>query len=732
MNRSFPFYHQLDAMDCGATCLRMVARYYGRFYSLDYLRELTYLGKQGVNLLSISDAAENLGLQTLPVKTTVSRLISDLPLPCIAHWKSEQHFVVIYRANSKFVWIADPAAGRFKLPIEEFVAQWASDVDMDSGEPVGVLLLLETTPDFFARDKQKVNKAGFGYILSYFGRYGSLITQLALGLLLGTIIQLVLPFLFKAIVDVGINNVDPNFIRLIIIGLAVLFVSQIAVELFRSWIILHVGVRVNIRLVSDFLIKLTRLPLRFFETKLTGDLLQRIADHERVQRFLTSTSLISIFSLVTFVAFAFVLAFWNLDVFFIFLAGTALTILWVVLFGRWRRETDYKQFDQYADNQGSLIELIGGMRDIKLHQAEKQKRWAWERVQSQLFRTSLDVTRIDQFQRSGAALINEGKNLLITAVVAYAVVDNRMTLGMLVAIQYIVGQLNSPINRVVEFVRALQEAKISLERMSEIHDKPGEESEGDKITLLPESGDLVLERVSFQYDGPHSSKVLRNIDLRIPKGKTTALVGTSGSGKTTLIKLLLHFYEPTEGFVRLGDISLRNLDSNIWRRECGAVLQEGYIFQDTIARNIALGDDIIDKEKLLRAVKTANIQTYIESLPLGYNTVIGREGQGLSQGQKQRLLIARMVYKEPAYIFLDEATTALDPFNEMLIMENLRDVFRGNTIVLVAHRVSTIMDADNIVVLEDGEIVEQGNHEELTYVQGAYYQLVRNQTELGG
>ncbi|MDX1940612.1 MAG: peptidase domain-containing ABC transporter [Saprospiraceae bacterium] len=728
MPKEFPFYQQLDAMDCGATCLRMIARHYGRYYSLEQLREMTYMGKQGVTLLGISDAAEYIGLQSLALKTTYDRLIRDIPLPCIAHW-NEDHFVVVYKVNKNSVWIADPAVGKFKLNKEEFIENWIDEED--DGEKLGVLLLLEPTPEFYEHDGEQVNKAGFGYILSYFRKYQNLIGQLVLGLLLGSVLQLIFPFLIKAIVDVGITTLDDSFITLVLIAQLVLFATQVAVEFFRSWILLHVGVRVNISLISDFLIKLTKLPLRFFDSRMTGDLMQRIADHERVQRFFSSTTLISVFSFFNFIAFSAVLLMWNPLIFIVFFIGTALNIAWILFFMRRRRDLDYKRFDQSAENQGALIELINGMQEIKLHNAEKQKRWAWERVQAKLFRTGLSSLRIEQVQRSGAVFINEAKNVFITFIVATAVINTEMTLGMLVAIQYIVGQLNSPLNQLVEFVRSLQEARISLERMNEIHIKEDEDSHPGKITLLPEYGDLIVENVSFQYEGPHSPMTLRDINLYIPRGRTTAIVGSSGSGKTTLLKLLLNFYQPTEGVIRVGDVNLSNIETRMWRSQCGVVMQDGYIFSDTIAHNIALGDEIIDKQKLLKAVKVANIQNFIESLPLGYNTKIGQDGVGVSQGQKQRLLIARAVYKNPEYIFFDEATTSLDAYNEMLIMENLEEFFRHRTVIIVAHRLSTVVNADNIVVLEGGEIVEQGTHEELTYIRGAYYQLIRNQLELG-
>lgn len=728
-SRGFPFYQQHDEMDCGATCLRMIARYHGRYFSLESLRELTYIGKQGVTMLGISDAAEHIGLQTLAVQTTYDQLKSVIPLPCIAHW-NENHFVVIYRVTERHVWIADPAQDKFRITREEFLQRWATDFT-DQGEPQGVLLLLQTTPEFKQQEEEKLNKSRWGYVLRYFRKYRGLMAQLLLGLVLGTLIQLAFPFLIKAIVDVGINIMDVSFIGLILIAQLVLFTAQTGLDALRSWILLHVGVRVNISLISDYLIKLTKLPLRFFDSRMTSDLMQRVADHERVQRFLSSTSLMSLFSFINFIAFAIVLIGWHARVFWVFLGGTGLYIAWIFFFVRRRREIDYRRFDQSSVNQSNLMELIHGMQDIKMFNAEKQKRWAWERVQAKLFRTSMSALQVQQLQRSGAIFINETKNLIIIFLVAQGVILGNMSLGMLVAVQYIIGAMNAQVSQLIDFLQAMQEAKISLERLNEIHISKDEEKVEEKITILPETSDLVVEQVSFQYNGPHSQMVLKNVSLVIPKGKRTAIVGRSGSGKTTLMKLLLNFYEPTEGTIRLGDINLANLSQKLWRSKCGVVMQDGFIFSDTIAHNIALGDEIVDKVRLLRAVKMANIQSFVEALPMGYNTRIGPDGLGLSQGQKQRLLIARSIYKDPDYLFFDEATTALDAFNEMIIMENLEDFFRNKTVVIVAHRLSTVMDADNIIVLEDGEIVEQGTHEELTYVQGAYYQIVRNQLELG-
>ncbi len=724
----FPFYPQHDEMDCGATCLRIVARHFGRFYSLEYLRELTHMDRQGVSMLGISEAAETIGMQSLAVETTFEQLASVIPFPCIVHW-DQSHFVVVYRIHRNRVWIADPAKGKYQLDQHDFMQHWISS--WDENEPHGIVLLLQTTPEFYSRDGEKVDKGGLSYILKYFNNYSNLVLQLCVGLFLGMLMQLIFPFLIRGVVDVGINNRNLNFISLVLLAQGVLFLTQVALEYLRTFILLHMGVRVQVSLISDYLIKLTKLPIRFFDSRMTGDLMQRITDHERIQRFLSSTTLLSFFSIINLIVFGVILFFWSWKIFFVFVVGTAINFGWVQWFMNKRRELDFKHFAQSSENQVNLMEMVNGMQEIKLYNAERQKRWAWERGQARLFRTSMSELRIEQLQRAGAMAINEGKNLLVVFLVAQAVVKTEMTLGMLVAVQYIIGQLNSQINRLVDFMRSVQEASISMQRINEIHLKQDEENPQEKMTLLPESGDIRLEEVSFQYDGTNSPYVLKEIDLVIPKGKTTAIVGRSGSGKTTLLKLLLNFYQPTEGVIRVGDIRMSNLSAKTWRSKCGVVMQDGYIFNDSIAKNIALGDEIVNKEKLLRAVKVANIQSFIESLPLGYNTKVGQEGLGLSQGQKQRLLIARAVYKNPDYIFFDEATTALDVFNEMVIMENLGEFFQNKTIIIVAHRLSTVMNADNIVVLEDGEIAEQGTHRHLTYLKGAYYQLVRNQLELG-
>jgi ATP-binding cassette subfamily B protein len=728
MRKSFPFYKQHDAMDCGATCLRMVARYHGRYYSLEYLREMTYIAKDGVALADIADAAEKIGMNTLAAKIGWDRLAEGLPLPLIAHWR-QKHFVVVYEVGNNYVRVADPAAGKVKLTKEEFLDGWVSDVV--EGEPHGIILLLETTPEFHDREGDKVDKSGFGHLFTYLTKFKSLFRQLIYGLMLTSLLQLVFPFLTQTIVDAGINNRDLDLIKLVLVGQVVLFFSYTSVSFIRGWILLHIGTRVNISLVSDFLIKLMKLPPRFFDTKLTGDLLQRINDNHRIEEFLTSSLLVTSFSLINFIIFGGVLMFYNVTIFFIYFSFTALYVTWILLFLKKRKELDYKRFDQMSENQSNLIQMISGMNEIKLHNAERQKRWQWERIQAKLYRVSIGYLALEQWQRAGATFFNEFKNLLITFVAAKAVMEGQLSIGQMVAIEYIIGQLNGPLEQLVSFIKLAQDAKISLERLNDIHKKEDEEGKESRLTILPENGDITLQNVFFRYGSQFSPMIIKGLDLKIPKGQTVAIVGSSGSGKTTILKLLLNFYQPTEGVVKLGDVSLNAIQNRLWRDRCGVVMQDGFIFNETIAKNIALGDEIIDKKKLLKAVKVANIQGHIESLPLGYNTKIGDDGVGLSQGQKQRLLIARAVYKNPEYIFFDEATNALDAYNELIIMDNLNEFFKGKTVVIVAHRLSTVKHADNIIVLDKGEIIEQGNHEELTQLRGAYYNLVKNQLELG-
>lgn len=725
----FPFTRQHDAMDCGPACLQMIAKYYGKNYSLQYLREHSFLTREGVSMLGISEAAEQIGFRTIGVKISYEQLANEVTLPCIVHWK-QNHFVVVYKIHKGRVYVADPGHGLIKYTTEEFLKNWISTKSDD--EEKGVALLLEPTPDFYAAQDEKPDKTKLAFIFNYLKPYKKYIAQLFLGLLLGSILQLIFPFLTQSIVDYGISNKNIAFVTLILIAQLVLFSSQTVVEFIRSWILLHISTRINISIISDFLIKLMKLPISFFDTKMIGDIMQRIGDHNRIENFLTSSTLNTLFSAVNLVIFSIVLCIYSIKIFLIFLLASVLYVLWVTIFLKRRRQLDHKRFAQAAAEQSNLFQMITGMQEIKLNNCERQKRWEWENIQARLFKVSVKGLALSQYQQAGAFFINESKNIVISFFAASAVITGDMTLGMMMAVQYIIGQLNSPISQLIGFIQSAQDAKISLERLGEIHNKEDEEKADDaRITIFPEDKTLSVNNLSFQYEGPLSEMVLQDVGLKIPEGKVTAVVGMSGSGKTTLVKLLLGFYPPVKGDIRVGDINLANVSHRVWRDKCGAVMQDGFIFSDSIAKNIAVGDETVDKQKLLHAVKVANIQDMIESLPLGYNTKIGQEGHGLSQGQKQRILIARAVYKNPEYIFFDEATNALDANNERVIMENLERFFQGRTVVIVAHRLSTVKNADNIVVLEKGRIVEQGTHRELTKLKGVYYHLVKNQLELG-
>ena len=724
----FPFFKQYDAMDCGPSCLRMIAAFYGKTYSLQKLRQLAHITREGVSLLGLSDAAEAIGFRTIGARISFEQL-KEAPKPCVVHW-DQDHFVVVYKFRKGKVYVADPAFGLVEYPEPEFKKHWLATVRQ--GEQKGICLLFDPTPKFFEHESEEKNRGNFRFLLKYLRPHRKLVVQLILGFIIGSLIQLIFPFLTQSIVDVGINTQDINFIYLVLAAQMMLFLSRMTVDFIRSWILLHISTRINISIISDFLIKLMKMPLGFFDTKMIGDLLQRIGDHHRIERFLTSQSLQVIFSVFNIIIFSIVLVIYNVWIFLIFLFGSLLYIGWVFLFLRKRRELDYKRFTQLSDNQSKLIQLINGMQEIKLNNFERQKRWEWERIQARLFKVNISGLSLQQYQQAGSIFINETKNIFITIMAATAVVDGNMTLGMMLAVQYIIGQMNSPLEQMIEFMQVSQDAKISLERLSEIHTHQDEEQDQQgKLSELPKNADLNISDLVFQYEGPHSPKVLNTISLAIPQGKVTAIVGTSGSGKTTLVKLLLGFYPPVSGTIKVGDSDLSAFQQHWWRAKCGAVMQDGFIFSDTIASNIAIGDDDINKERLGYAVRMANIQEFIETLPLNYNTKIGQEGVGLSQGQKQRILIARAIYKNPEFIFFDEATNALDANNEKVILENLDEFFRGKTVVVVAHRLSTVKNAHQIVVLEKGNIVEIGSHEELTKQKGAYYNMVKNQLELG-
>ena len=726
--KKFPNYKQTEAKDCGPTCIKIIAKHYGKTINTQQLRKLSETTREGSSLLGLSEAVESIGLKSLGIQLAYNKL-KEAPLPCILHW-NKNHYVVLYKIKKDTVYISDPAHGLISFTKKEFLQHWIGNNATEETQD-GIALLIEPTPKFYQEEFEEDEKFGFSFIFKYLFKYKKFIIQLIVGLLAGSLLQLILPFLTQSIVDVGIENQDLNFVYLILFAQLFLFLGKASLEIIRSWILLHLSTRINISLISDFFIKLMKLPISYFDVRMTGDLLQRINDHKRIERILTTSSLTVLFSFFNLIIFSLVLGYYSLQIFGIFVLGSVLYFSWVLFFFKKRKELDYKRFSQVSQEQSKVIELINGMQEIKLHNAERRMRWNWEYVQARLFKVATKSLALEQTQSVGSNLINELKNMLITILSAKLVIDGNITLGMMMAISYIVGQLNGPITQLINFMRDIQDAQISLDRLGEIHNMEDEEQVSDeKVTDIPSNKDIILNNISFRYTGG-LEPVLKDLSLNIPANKTTAIVGASGSGKTTLMKLLLGFYKVDSGDISLGGFNFNNISQKEWRRNCGVVMQEGYIFNDTIAKNIAVGEDYVDKTKLAHAIDVANIQDYIDGLPLGYNTKIGSEGNGLSTGQKQRLLIARSVYKNPHFLFFDEATSALDANNEKVIMEKLNTFFANKTAIVIAHRLSTVKNAHQIVVLDKGKVIEKGNHEELINLKGSYYHLVKNQLELG-
>jgi ATP-binding cassette subfamily B protein len=722
----------------------MIAHAYGRKYSLEFLREHSNISRRGVNLQGIGDAAEAIGMRTMGVRTTFDKLRDKAQLPCIIHWK-QVHFAVVYRVEKRKlpfqskehkeqIWlhVADPAHGLLKYTEEEFKKCWIST--RHEGEEKGIAMLIEPTPYFYEAETRPRQPLNLQFLVRYLRPYKKMMWQLLWGIFAGSLLQLIFPFLTQAIVDQGVGMKNISFIYVVLAAQLALVAGRASIDFLRRWILLHVSTRVNISFISDFLTKLMRLPMKYFDTKLAGDLIQRINDHSRIENFLTQSFLSIVMAGISLAVLGLVLAVYDFRIFGIFFLGSIVYAVWIRYFMKKRAELDHKNFAQMSVHQSNLIQMVQGMQEIKLTGSEKQKRWEWENIQAEIFKIKTKTLSLGQWQQGGAVMINEIKNVIITFVSASAVLSGHITLGAMLSIQYIIGQLHGPIEQLVSFMQQMQDANLSLERLGEIHGREDEEPDTDGTNIyldIDTTSGIDIRNVSFQYNGPHSPVILKNVSLHIPPGKVTAIVGGSGSGKTTLVKLLLGFYPVVSGDILIGNVPLSQASFKRWRGYCGAVMQDGYIFNDTIARNIAAGDDEIDRQQLLYAVTVANIRDFIESLPLKYNTKIGNEGNGLSQGQKQRILIARAVYKNPGFIFFDEATNALDARNERVIMENLEFFFRGRTVVVVAHRLSTVKNADQIVVLNNGEIAETVTHQELVAKHGAYYTLVSNQLELG-
>lgn len=717
----FPNFRQYSYNDCGPACLRIISNYYGKDYDIDYLRELVGVSREGSTLLALSKGAEEIGFKTLAVKVTLENM-EKLPLPCIIFSKPS-HYIVLYDITDKNIYCSDPSFGLIKFSKKEFLERWVDKEDE------GNVLLFETTDDFYKREMPKERKKiGLRFLLKYFYLYKQLIFQLFIGLLITTVFAILFPFLTQSLVDIGIGQKSVKFVYLILLAQLVLFFSQNAIGFIRSWIFLHISTKVNISLVSDFLFKLMRLPIMFIESRTFGDIYQRIFDINRLQNFLSSTTLNFLYSFISLFLFSFVLISYSLKIFIIFIVGSVLGIIWILMFLSKRKELDYKRFYESSSSQNSMVQILTGMKEIKLSGAEKQKRAEWEKIQSKIFKISIKSLYWSQIQQYGSIFFNQLKNIIITIIAANQVINGEITLGMMMAITYIIGQINAPIEQLIQIIQVFQDAKISLARVSEVYDNKEEEDPEKEYVKNPgENVTITLKNISFKYFKNDLNYILKNINLTIPANKITAIVGSSGSGKTTLLKLLLKFYDINEGTICIGDTNLNDISAKEWRRQCGSVMQDGYFFSDTIANNITLGNDEFDVKRLEDAIRISNLNEFVKTLPKGFETKIGMMGEGISKGQRQRILIARAVYKNPDFIFFDEATSDLDSENESQIMNNLLEFCRNKTVLIIAHRLSTVKNADNIAVLENGTITEEGKHSELLNKKGTYYRLFKSQ-----
>lgn len=728
--KTFTFYLQLESKDCGPTCLRMVAKHYGEEVNLETLRDLSETNRNGTNLYFLSQAAEELGFTSLVVQISLSE-INKAPRPMILHW-DQNHFVVLYdikiRMGRAKYFIADPAIGLLKLNEDVLKKHWLNLEKINQG---GIALLVERPIGFnksHSLDKKKPKE--LAKVLKYLVQYKQFLWQLIIGLLIGSLLQVFVPFLTQSIVDVGIRGQDLNFIYIILGAQIFLYLGRMSIQLMRNWILLHISVRVNVAMVSGFIMKLMNLPISFFDNKLTGDLLQRINDHRRIQNFIAVSSLDALFSIVSILVLGIVLAYYSLQIFVIFLIGSLFYCCWILFFLKRRRLVDNQQFKAQSEDNSKMLELINAMQDIKLFGIQRSQRQSWEQIQAKLYKINIDGLKVSQYQDAGAGVLNEIKNMVIIVVAAKLVINSEITLGVMLATSYIIGQLNNPLNLLINFSRDFQDAQISFKRVSEIHNLKDEENQESSVeTSLTELEEISLIDISFRYRGI-KNWALKNVSLTIPKNKVTAIVGHSGSGKTTMLKLLLRYYDTYEGKILIGKSSLHHHSPKKWRSHCGVILQDSHIFNEIIRYNIALSNEYINNENFQNAIRISNIESFVDELSSGYSTMIGKESMGLSSGQYQRILIARAVYKNPDYLFFDEATSTLDTDNERIITKRLSDFFQNKTVVIIAHRLSTVINADQILVLHEGEVVEKGTHTQLVKERANYYNLIKDQLEL--
>lgn len=721
------FTRQFDKMDCGPACIRMVASHYGKDYPLSYLRSLSHLTREGVSVAGIRDALEKIGANSASFEMTMEQLRTKCPLPAILHWE-QNHFVVLYdvkqhKLTKKWTYfVANPAYGKHGFSESSFEKYWLNG-------DTGIVIAVEPQEEFYDKKTVKEKHSLTRFARKYVWPFRWELSQSALSMLFGMLLALVTPFLTQAMVDDGINMRNMGLILNILFAQLSLFIGTFIMGLISSHVSLYMSTRININILSDYLGKLLKLPMTFFDTKSVGDYQQRLGDHGRLQNFITYSTLQTLFSIVSAPFYLAIIGWYSMVILSVYLLLTGLSTVWMIYFFRRRKALDYEQFKVNSENQNKQYELMSGITDIKLNGYDDYKMEEWRTLQERSYQMNVKMLKLGQIQETGFTLIGQLRNIFITCWIAAEVVNGHLTLGMMMSISAIIGLVNGPLSQLIGFLQQFQDAKISLERSEEVHLCANEDSIAQVDIPIDTPQDIEVNNLTFSYTGSIGQPALKNVSFTIPAGKKTAIVGESGSGKTTLMKLLLKFYEPTKGEIKLGGKNLKNFSAKSIRRASGIVMQDNFIFSDTIKRNIILGEQE-NNEQLKRALTTACLNEFIKKQPLGVNTKIGAEGIGVSGGEKQRIMIARAAYKRPAYLMLDEATSSLDAENEKNITQNLENDFKGRTQIVIAHRLSTVKNADRIIVLRNGEVVEEGNHVELIAQHGYYYQLIHNQLEL--